>query len=122
MYDTRTRLSNQVAEEVRRYFGDKVFNSVVSRNIRLAEAPSFGKPVLLYDSVSIGTRHYVALAKELITRNRDRYANSPVFTEEGSLARPYSAGGWARISVTFNPNRSNQPHPSSGRLPIRRSA
>lgn len=84
MYDTRTRLSNQVAEEVRRYFGDKVFNSVVSRNIRLAEAPSFGKPVLLYDSVSIGTRHYVALAKELITRNRDRYANSPVFTEEGS--------------------------------------
>jgi chromosome partitioning protein len=84
MYDTRTRLSNQVAEEVRRYFGDKVFNSVVSRNIRLAEAPSFGKPVLLYDSVSIGTRHYVALAKELIMRNRDRYANSPVFMEEGS--------------------------------------
>lgn len=81
MYDTRTRLSNQVAEEVRRYFGEKVFNTVVSRNVRLAEAPSFGKPVLLYDSVSIGSRHYIALAKELISRNRSLYENSSVFTQ-----------------------------------------
>ena len=56
MYDTRTRLSNQVAEEVKRYFDDRVFKTVISRNVRLAEAPSFGKPALLYDSMSIGAK------------------------------------------------------------------
>jgi chromosome partitioning protein len=88
MYDTRTRLSNQVAEEVRRYFGDKVFNTVVSRNVRLAEAPSFGKPVLLYDSVSIGSRHYIALAKELISRNRSLFEHSTVFAQPDTSNDP----------------------------------
>lgn len=69
MYDQRTRLSAQVAEEVKRYFGDKVFDTYIARNIRLAEAPSFGKPVLLYSSASKGAEHYLALAEELITRN-----------------------------------------------------
>lgn len=80
MYDTRTRLSNQVAEEVQRYFGEKVFNSVITRNVRLAEAPSFGKPVLLYDSISMGSKNYLALARELIIRNKDQFKNSPVFS------------------------------------------
>jgi chromosome partitioning protein len=79
MYDTRTRLSNQVAEEVQRYFGDKVFQSVITRNVRLAEAPSFGKPVLLYDSISMGSKNYLALARELIIRNKETFKNSPVF-------------------------------------------
>ena len=70
MYDTRTRLSNQVTEEVKRYFDDRVFKSVIARNVRLAEAPSFGKPALLYDSMSIGAKNYLSLADEIIKKNR----------------------------------------------------
>ncbi len=78
MYDTRTRLSNQVAEEVKKYFDDRVFKAVITRNIRLAEAPSFGKPALLYDSTSTGAKNYLSLAKELIKRNRKMFKHSPV--------------------------------------------
>ncbi len=81
MYDRRTRLSNQVAEEVRKYFNDRVFEAIVSRNIRLAEAPSFGKPALLYDSNSKGAKNYLALAREIITKNKKQFENSPVFAE-----------------------------------------
>ncbi len=70
MFDTRLRLSKQVAQEVRRYFGEKVFKAIVQRNVRLSEAPSFGKPVLLYDAVSIGSRNYMSLAKEIIRNNK----------------------------------------------------
>jgi chromosome partitioning protein len=69
MYDGRLRLSNQVVEDVQKYFGDKVFAAVVARNVRLSEAPSFGKPVILYDAVSTGSRNYMALAREVLTRN-----------------------------------------------------
>jgi len=69
MFDTRLRLSHQVAEEVRKYFGDKVFNTVIHRNVRISEAPSFGKPIILYDAVSTGAQNYMALAAELIERN-----------------------------------------------------
>ncbi|MDX1637899.1 MAG: AAA family ATPase [Balneolaceae bacterium] len=79
MYDTRTRLSDQVAEEVRKYFEDRVFDAVIARNVRLAEAPSFGKPALLYDSTSKGAKNYLALAREIIHRNKDLFTNSPVF-------------------------------------------
>ncbi|HOJ05051.1 MAG TPA: ParA family protein [Bacteroidota bacterium] len=65
MYDTRLRLSKQVAEEVRNYFGDKVFDTIISRNVRLSEAPSFGKPVILYDALSVGTQNYIDLAQEI---------------------------------------------------------
>jgi chromosome partitioning protein len=78
MYDTRTRLSNQVTEEVKRYFDDRVFKSVIARNVRLAEAPSFGKPALLYDSMSIGAKNYLSLADEIIKKNRKLFKNSPV--------------------------------------------
>ncbi|MCZ6775914.1 MAG: ParA family protein [Ignavibacteria bacterium] len=69
MYDSRLRLSNQIVEEVRRYFGEKVFKSVVTRNVRLSEAPSFGKPIILYDAISVGTRNYMELAQELLAQN-----------------------------------------------------
>lgn len=79
MYDNRTRLSNQVADEVKRYFGDRVFKAVVSRNVRLAEAPSFGKPVLLYDSLSVGSKNYLAVAKEIILNNKKEFKHSSIF-------------------------------------------
>jgi len=72
MFDPRLRLASQVAAEVRRYFGDKVFEAVIQRNVRVAEAPSFGKPVLLYDALSAGSKNYMALAREVI-RNNLRY-------------------------------------------------
>ncbi len=72
MFDTRLRLSNQVAAEVRRYFGEKVFKTIIQRNVRVAEAPSFGKPVILYDATSIGSRNYIALAREIL-RNNEEY-------------------------------------------------
>jgi chromosome partitioning protein len=79
MYDNRTRLSNQVADEVKRYFGERVFKSVVSRNVRLAEAPSFGKPVILYDSLSMGSKNYLAVAKEIIVKNKKAFKHSSIF-------------------------------------------
>ncbi|NQT23799.1 ParA family protein [candidate division KSB1 bacterium] len=66
MFNNRLNLSQQVAEEVRNYFGDKVFKTVVSRNVRLSEAPSFGKPVILYDAVCMGSENYMNLAEEVI--------------------------------------------------------
>ena len=69
MYDNRLRLSNQIVEEVKRYFGSKVFTTIVSRNVRLTEAPSFGKPIILYDALSTGTKNYMALAQEVLKRN-----------------------------------------------------
>ena len=68
MYDSRLNLSRQVADDAREYFGTKVFESVVPRNVRLAEAPSFGKPIILYDVTSVGAQAYMNVAKELIQR------------------------------------------------------
>jgi chromosome partitioning protein len=68
MYDSRLNLSRQVAEDAREYFGPKVFKNVVPRNVRLAEAPSFGKPIILYDVASVGAQAYMNVAKELIER------------------------------------------------------
>lgn len=69
MYDSRLRLSNQIVGEVRKYFGDKVYKTVINRNVRLSEAPSFGKPILLYDAVSSGSRNYMSLAQEFLKKN-----------------------------------------------------
>jgi chromosome partitioning protein len=68
MYDARLNLSRQVATDAREYFGAQVFETVVPRNVRLAEAPSFGKPIVLYDVQSIGAQAYIAVANELIAR------------------------------------------------------
>ena len=67
MYDSRLNLSQQVAEETRRFFSDRVYRTVVPRNVRLSEAPSFGKPILLYDVLCSGARSYMELAKEVMT-------------------------------------------------------
>ena len=68
MYDARLNLSRQVATDAREYFGAQVFDAVVPRNVRLAEAPSFGKPIVLYDVQSIGAQSYIAVAHELMAR------------------------------------------------------
>jgi chromosome partitioning protein len=68
MYDARLNLSRQVASEAREYFGSQVFDTVVPRNVRLAEAPSFGKPIILYDVASVGAKAYMGVAHELIQR------------------------------------------------------
>jgi len=70
MFDNRLRLSNQVYEEVKRHFGDLVFNTVIARNVRLSEAPSHGVSVIEYDPSSKGAKNYKSLAKELIARNK----------------------------------------------------
>ncbi len=69
MYDGRLRLSNQVVEEIKNHFGDLVFNTIVHRNTRLGEAPSFGKPALMYDAESTGAVNYLNLAKEILQKN-----------------------------------------------------
>ncbi len=70
LFDTRLRLSNQVAAELKRYFGSRVFSTVVQRNVKIAEAPSFGKPVLLHDANCIGARNYLSLASEIVANNQ----------------------------------------------------
>lgn len=68
MYDGRLNLSRQVADEAKEYFGPKVYRTTIPRNVRIAEAPSFGKPIVLYDVLSVGAKSYLQLAKEVISR------------------------------------------------------
>jgi chromosome partitioning protein len=77
MYDARLNLSRQVAEEAREYFGGRMFEVTIPRNVRLAEAPSFGKPILLYDVQSVGAQSYLAVAQELIHRVEKGEARTP---------------------------------------------
>jgi chromosome partitioning protein len=70
MFDGRLRLSNQIVDEVKKHFGSKVYSTVISRNVRLSEAPSYGKPVLLYEAVSSGARNYMELAREFLQRQQ----------------------------------------------------
>jgi chromosome partitioning protein len=79
MFDSRNRLSHQVVEEIRSHFPDKMFRSVIRRNVRLSESPSFGKPAYLYDHQSTGSQDYLDLAKELIASEEKKNVN----TEEG---------------------------------------
>ena len=69
MYDPRTNLSNDVSSELVEHFGDQVYRTVIPRNVRLAEAPSFGKPILQYDKNSRGSMAYLALAGEVLRRD-----------------------------------------------------
>jgi len=78
MFDRRLHLSRQVAAEAREYFGPKVYRAAIPRNVRLAEAPSFGKPIVLYDVMSSGAKAYLAVANELISRNTKIEASVPV--------------------------------------------
>jgi chromosome partitioning protein len=72
MYDGRLNLSRQVADEAKEYFGPKVYKTTIPRNVRIAEAPSFGKPIVLYDILSVGAKSYLSLAKEVIAKRRTR--------------------------------------------------
>ncbi len=90
MYDARLNLSRQVAADAREYFGTQVFNTVVPRNVRLAEAPSFGKPIVLYDVLSIGAQAYMAVANELIAREAQTMA-PPMVDADHAPAREASA-------------------------------
>ena len=76
MYDRRNSLSQQVAQDVRSHFGDKVYAAVIPRNVRVSEAPSFGKPVLIYDLKCLGSQAYLRLAREVVGRERARLAAS----------------------------------------------
>ena len=70
MFDVRTNLSSEVVEEVRKHFGDKVYKTVIPRNIKLGEAPSFGLPIIRYDFKSKGSEAYLSLADEIIKNNK----------------------------------------------------
>ena len=71
MYDVRTNLSNQVVSEVKKYFGDRVYKTVIPRNVKLSEAPSYGMPITVYDARSKGAKSYEKFAKELIKKNNE---------------------------------------------------
>ncbi|HJA84843.1 MAG TPA: AAA family ATPase [Candidatus Bacteroides avicola] len=72
MYDSRLRQANQIYDEVKRHFQELVFNTVIQRNVKLSEAPSYGLPTILYDADSTGAKNHLALAKELISRNQQK--------------------------------------------------
>jgi chromosome segregation ATPase len=123
MYDSRLRLSNQVAEEVRKYFKEKVFNTLIRRNVKISEAPSHGKPIILYDAQSLGTKDYMDLAYEMFERdgiekfskkkniNADTaaVASPPAASETPA---PHLSGGNAETSPSSaTVDKAHQPHP-----------
>ena len=76
MYDRRNKLSSQVEHEARSYFKDKVYQTVIPRNVRLSEAPSHGIPVLIYDKNCLGSKSYFNLAEEFITQSKDKLGSA----------------------------------------------
>jgi chromosome partitioning protein len=82
MYDDRTNLGQQVSANIREFFGDQVYRTVIPRNIRLGEAPSHGVPVILYDARSRGAEAYVALANEFLARERAQPSSAPSVTKD----------------------------------------
>lgn len=81
MYDSRSGLHKQVANEIKTHFGEAVFNTVIPRNVKLAECPSFGKPIILYDIESKGSEAYLALAKEIILKERFKLSSQEALSE-----------------------------------------
>jgi len=84
MYDERTNLAHQVRDDLRDFFGKQVFDTVIPRNVRLAEAPSYGKPILLYDPHCKGAESYVELAKEVISHDQEGAGSGSERAAEGS--------------------------------------
>jgi chromosome partitioning protein len=84
MYDNRLNLSKQVAEEAKEYFGAQVYRTRIPRNVRIAEAPSFGKPIVLYDILSAGAQSYLSLAREVIGRNGQASSEPALATAVGA--------------------------------------
>ena len=83
MFDTRNSICHQVAEQARQYFGEKVFRTVIPRNVRLSESPSFGLPILLYDPGSRGAQSYLELAREMLRARRARARHAPPGGDDG---------------------------------------
>lgn len=77
MYDERTNLANQVLSDLRNFFGEQVFRTLIPRNVRLAEAPSFGKPIILYDARSRGAESYISLAREILENEKKSARSRP---------------------------------------------
>jgi chromosome partitioning protein len=105
MYDERTTLSRQVASDLRSFFGTQVFATVIPRNVRLAEAPSHGKPIIFYDIHSKGAESYIQLAKEVIQNEQKRTGQGIGSTDPGAgantaAASAAAAGGSADASVS----------------------
>ena len=90
MFDARTSLHKQVSEEMRNHFREKVFQSTIPRSVKIAESPSFGKPIILYDIGSRGSEAYMALAKELILRERPPFVRPPTTPVFEERAQPQS--------------------------------
>jgi chromosome partitioning protein len=101
MFDSRNNLANEVVKEVRTHFGEKVFNTIVPRNVRLSECSSFGKPILLYDIDSKGCLAYLNLAKEVLARNQ----NQTALTQS---QRSTSLGGVSETSQDTRPTMSKK--------------
>jgi chromosome partitioning protein len=99
MYDDRTTLSKQVAADLRSFFGSQVFESVIPRNVRLAEAPSHGKPVIFYDMHSRGAESYIQLAKEVIINAQKRFGSGPERTDTRTGADTAAAAASAGSSA-----------------------
>jgi chromosome partitioning protein len=86
MYDERTNLAQQVSEELKKYFGEKLCKTTIPRNIRLAEAPSHGQPALVYDVRSRGAESYIRLAKEILDRQAAAASGSSGTSDSGEAA------------------------------------
>jgi len=107
MYDSRLNLSKQVQEEAKRFFGDVVYETVINRNVKLAEAPSFGKPIVLYDVLSAGAENYLNLAKEMLN------GQSSIGEGAGSPA-PEEAGGHPSVQSDSDRNQPDKTDPPAG--------
>jgi chromosome partitioning protein len=92
MFDERTNLAQQVTAELKKFFGEKLLSTTIPRNVRLAEAPSHGKPVLLYDPKSRGSESYVQLAKEIIAKHMPGYVAFPEAEKKVEIAEQVAAG------------------------------
>jgi chromosome partitioning protein len=95
MYDGRLNLCKQVAEEMRKYFTDKVYKTVINRNVRLSEAPSFGKPIVLYDITSTGAENYLSLAEEMLNHKSNDELRMTDEETSADHSPPTSAETWS---------------------------
>lgn len=102
MYDDRTTLSKQVAADLRSFFGGQVFETVIPRNVRLAEAPSHGMPVLFYDIHSKGAESYILLAREVIANAQKRIRPGPERSDQGAGAASAAAAGTGGATSAIN--------------------
>ena len=114
MYDDRTTLSKQVAADLRSFFGTQVFETVIPRNVRLAEAPSHGMPVMFYDIHSKGAESYIQLAKEVIVNAQKRVGKGTERADQGSGTQSAAAATAGASSSVSTPTTGNNVAPTGG--------